>query len=185
MEKVRIFKIYDDKHKVLHQTCQKVDLPLDEETKKTIIDMVNYLKASQDEEFASKHNIRSGVGLAAPQIGIAKRFLAIYYINENEKEVKYGLVNPRIISSSVKKVALRNGEGCLSVKEDKKGLVYRYYKINVKAYDVFLDKEIEIVAKGYDAIVIQHEMDHLDGILYYDRINKSNPQQEIENSVLI
>ena len=47
------------------------------------------------------------------------------------------------------------------------------------------DKVIDINAKGYDAIVLQHEYDHLDGVLFYDRINKDNPIQEIENSILI
>ena len=114
-----------------------------------------------------------------------KQNLKNYYINENDQEVKYGLINPRIIASSVKKCALRSGEGCLSVKQDHPGLVYRYFKITLKAFDIFSNKEIEINAKGYDAIVLQHELDHLSGILYYDRIYKSNPQIIIENSVLI
>ena len=87
--------------------------------------------------------------------------------------------------SSVKKCALRGGEGCLSVDKDHPGYVYRYFKITMRAYDVFQDKVIDINAKGYDAIVLQHEYDHLDGVLFYDRINKDNPIQEIENSILI
>ena len=55
----------------------------------------------------------------------------------------------------------------------------------IYTYDVFEEKEIEIKAKGFTAIVLQHELDHLDGIVYYDRIAKNDPYQEIENSVLI
>ena len=55
----------------------------------------------------------------------------------------------------------------------------------MKAYDVVSKKEVLIKAKGYDAIVLQHEYDHLDGILYYDRINKKEPNKEIPNSYLI
>lgn len=179
------FNIISDKEKSLRETCEKVSFPLDEKIKETLFDMVEYLKLSQDTEYAEANNIRAGVGLAAPQIGINKCFFAIYYINEFDEEIKYGLINPKIIMSSVKKCALSGGEGCLSVKEDQKGLVYRYFKITLKAYDVFQDKEITINAKGYDAIVLQHELDHLSGILYYDRIDKNNPNKEIENSVLI
>ena len=152
---------------------------------KLLKDMVEYLKNSQDDEFAQKYGIRPGVGLAAPQIGYDKRFFAVYLIDDDGNELKYGLVNPRIIMSSVKKCALRSGEGCLSVKNDKKGYVYRYHKITLRAYDVFEEKEIEIKAKGFTAIVLQHELDHLDGIVYYDRISKNSPYQEIENSVFI
>lgn len=179
------FNIIDDKNKLLRETCKKVEFPLNEKIKQTLFDMVEYLKLSQDDEYAEKYNIRPGVGLAAPQIGINECFFAIYYINEKNEEIKYGLINPKIIMSSVKKCALGSGEGCLSVKNDHPGLVYRYYKITLKAYDIFQEKEITIVAKGYDAIVLQHELDHLSGILYYDRIDKINPQKQIENSIII
>jgi len=183
--KPKLFKIYDDSHPILRKECQKVDLPLSEDLSKLIKEMVNYLKHSQDNEFCKKHGIRAGVGLAAPQIGYDQRFFAVYLIDDDGTEFKYGLVNPRIIMSSVKKCALASGEGCLSVKEDKKGYVYRYNKITLRAYDVFQEKEIEITAKGYKSIVLQHELDHLNGIVYYDRISKNNPYQEIENSILI
>lgn len=182
MEKV--FKIYDDKQAVMRKRCTEIE-PITEQDKQLLKDMVEYLKNSQDEAFQEKYKVRSGVGIAAPQIGIDKRFFAVYYTNEKDEEVKYGLINPKIISSSVRKCALRNGEGCLSVKEDKPGYVYRYYKITMRAFDVFQNKVIDIVAKGYDAIVLQHEYDHLDGIIYYDRISKTNPNEEIENSILI
>ncbi len=185
MEKIKIFKIYDDRQKQLRKECLPVSMPLNEEIKTTLIQMVEYLKASQDDEFVKKNHIRAGVGLAAPQIGILQRFFAIYYVDENGKEVQYGLVNPKIIESSVKKCALSGGEGCLSVKFDHQGYVYRYYKITMRAYDVFQDKMIDITAKGYDAIVLQHEYDHLNGILYYDRINKHNPKEILPNSILI
>ena len=109
---------------------------------------------------------------------------AIYYENEEEK-IQYALINPKIIQNSIKKVALASGEGCLSVDNDHPGYVYRYDKIIIKGYDAITDKEVTITARGYDAIVLQHEYDHLDGILYYDRINKDNPTLEIPNSYLI
>jgi peptide deformylase len=53
------------------------------------------------------------------------------------------------------------------------------------AYDIVTNKDITLTATGYDAIVLQHEYDHLDGILYYDRIDKNNPFKEIDNSYLL
>ena len=179
------FKIYTQDDQVLHEKAKALSFPLSEETKQTVKDMVEYLKASQDEETAKKYNIRPGVGIAAPQIGISERFFAIYFNDENGKRYEYGLVNPKIISSSVKKAYLTTGEGCLSVPKDVPGYVYRYQKITLKAYDVLTDREITLKLFGYPAIVFQHEYDHLDGILYYERINKDEPFKVEENAVAI
>lgn len=180
-----MLKIVKDNVKTLREKSVPVSLPLSEEDLKIALSMVDYIKKSQDDEYAKKHNIRSGVGLAAPQIGINKRMYAVYYTDENEKVVQYALINPKIISSSVKYCALEGGEGCLSVDEEHKGFVYRPYKITIKAYDAITQKDITIVAKNYDAVVLQHELDHLDGILYYDRINKEKPFEIRDNSKLI
>ena len=179
-----MLKIVKDNVASLREKCELVPLPLSKEDENLLKEMVSYLKKSQDEKYCQKHHIRAGVGLAAPQIGVNKRMFAIYYTKEDEV-VEYGLVNPKIIQNSMKKVALKGGEGCLSVDEDHNGFVYRYDKIVMKAYDVVSKKEVLIKAKGYDAIVLQHEYDHLDGILYYDRINKKEPNKEIPNSYLI
>lgn len=180
-----MLKIVKDNVKTLREKSVPVSLPLSEEDLKIALSMVDYIKKSQDDEYAKKHNIRSGVGLAAPQIGINKRMYAVYYTDENEKVIQYALINPKIISSSVKYCALEGGEGCLSVDEEHKGFVYRPYKITIKAYDAITQKDITIVAKNYDAVVLQHELDHLDGILYYDRINKEKPFEIRDNSKLI
>ncbi len=171
---MELFRIYTDQDEVLHQKCKEVSLPLSDETKQTVLDMVEYLKLSQDEEFAKEHHLRPGVGIAAPQIGIAERFFAVCF-DEGKKHYEYGLVNPRIVSSSVKKAYLISGEGCLSVPEDRAGYVYRYYRITIKAYDVVSGKDVTLKLTGYPAIVVQHEYDHLNGVLYYERINKDDP----------
>ena len=111
--------------------------------------------------------------------------LAIYFENDNGSETVYGLVNPVITSYSVQECFIANGEGCLSVKDDVPGYVYRHYKVTVKAYDVLEDKEITIKARGFLAIVLQHEIDHLNGLLYTDHINKKNPFIEKENAIAI
>ena len=180
-----MLRIVKDNVKSLRKKSIPVEMPISEKDRKTLEEMVDYLVKSQDEEYCTKHKIRGGVGLAAPQIGVNKRMFAVYYPKSETEFVKYGLVNPKIIQNSVRKVAIQSGEGCLSVDEDKKGYVYRYAKIVMTGFDILTNKEVTITANGYDAIVLQHENDHLDGILYYDRIDKSNPFKEIDNSYLI
>lgn len=181
---MKLFTISTDKDPVVHQKAVPVKLPLSDETRKTILEMVDYLKESQDEETAKKYNIRSGVGIAAPQIGISQRFFAIYF-DDNDVHYECGLVNPVIVSSSVKKGYLKTGEGCLSVPKDVPGYVYRYYKVTFKAYDAVSQKDVVLKLSGYPAMVFQHEYDHLDGVLYYERIDKKNPFFEDPDAVAL
>ena len=179
------FKIIKDKNPIMRKKSLPVEMPLSKEDKDTLDEMLNYLKLSQDEEYLKKHNVRSGIGMAAIQIGILKRMFVVYYpVGENEY-VEYELVNPKIIETSVRKCALANGEGCLSVDAEHKGLSHRYYKIKMEAYDALTDQEIIITARGYDAIVLQHEYDHLDGIFFYDRIDPKKPDVQLMNEELI
>ena len=178
-------KIVKDSNPIMRQKSQPVNLPLSAEDKELLDEMLNYLKLSQDEEYAKKHNIRAGVGIAAIQVGVLKRMFCVYYTNENEESVQYQLVNPKIIEYSLKKCALRNGEGCLSVDNEHIGLSHRYYKIKMEAYDALTDKNIVITARGFDAIVLQHEYDHLDGLFFYDRIDNNNPEKQLVNEELI
>ncbi|MDY0345114.1 MAG: peptide deformylase [Bacilli bacterium] len=181
-----MFKIVKDTSLSLRSKSKPVELPLTSKDHDLILRMFSYLKKTQDPAFLEKHpKIREGVGLAAPQVGVNKRMTVIYYHDAEGKETQYALVNPRIVENSIKKCYLLVGEGCLSVDDKHEGYVPRDNKIKVKAYDVLTESDIEITARGYDAIVLQHEIDHLDGILYYDRINKDNPFQVIEGAVEI
>ena len=177
-------KIVKDNNPIMRKRSLPVNLPLSVEDKKTLDDMLEYLKLSQDEEYAAKHNIRAGVGIAAIQIGLLKRMFCIYYETE-DGIVQYQLVNPKIIEYSVKKCALQNGEGCLSVDGEHPGLSHRYYKIKMVAFDALTNQDIVITARGFDAIVLQHEYDHLDGKFFYDRIDQNNPNQQLINEELI
>ena len=177
-------KIVKDNNPIMRKRSLPVDLPLSVEDKKSLDDMLEYLKLSQDEDYAAKHNIRAGVGIAAIQIGLLKRMFCIYYETE-DGIVQYQLVNPKIIEYSVKKCALQNGEGCLSVDGEHPGLSHRYYKIKMAAFDALTNQDIVITARGFDAIVLQHEYDHLDGKFFYDRIDKNNPNQKLINEELI
>ena len=172
MKKLKILK---DSKPSLRQKSVEVTLPLSSEVRETLLAMNEWLKLSQDEEYASKHNMRSGVGMAAPQVGINKRMFVIYFQKEDGTYTNYILVNPRIIEQSAKMCALNGGEGCLSVDEEHTGLVHRHYKIKIKAFNLLTEQEEIISAEGYEAIVLQHEYDHLDGILFYDRIDPFQP----------
>lgn len=158
---------------ILKEKSEIVKLPLSKEDRNILRIMYNHIVDSQDEEYAEKYNVRAAVGIAAIQIGVKKRMLAIKTIDEENKPVKFMLVNPEYIEKSDEISYLKGGEGCLSVEEDKyQGLVPRYYRVKIKAFNALTNKNEIIELQGYTAIVLQHEMDHLDGILYIDKINK-------------
>lgn len=150
---------------------------IDEETVSQIKEMREYLVNSQNAEMAEKYDLRPGVGLAAPQVGLDKRMLAIYIEGEEGEVVHdYMLINPKVKSHSVTETYLPGGEGCLSVDEEIPGLVHRYQRIRVTATDIH-GEPVEVKAKGMLAVVLQHELDHLDGIMFYDRIDKEMPME--------
>ncbi len=157
---------------VLRQIAKEVPVPLTEEDKETLKLMMEYVVNSQDEELSDKYSLRPGVGLAAPQIGVSKRMFVVHCYDEDDNLISYGLANPKLISHSVEEIHLDDGEGCLSVDREVKGIVPRYARIRLKAYDIG-GNEIELKLKGYPAIVFQHELDHLDGIMFYDRIEET------------
>ena len=95
------------------------------------------------------------------------------------------LVNPKIISESVQNAYLDNGEGCLSVKGEHPGHVFRHARIKVRGYDLIQDKNVTISAEGYFAICLQHEIDHLSGTLFYDHIDANNPWKSDDEAEVI
>ena len=181
----KYFKIVKDSNPSLRQKCEEV-----KEITPELIDFVNemhdYLVASQDEAISQKYNLREGVGLAAPQVGRNIKALVVYFeesTEEGSRIIDHRLINPKIILESVKEVYLSGGEGCLSVDEPHQGYVYRHNKIQVKAFNVQTKKEEVITARGYEAIVLQHEIDHLNGVLFYDHIDKKNPFLQKEDAI--
>lgn len=161
-------------NETLRKVAEEVKLPLTEEDIHIGKQLLDYVKNSQDIEFAEQHNLRPGVGLAAPQINISKRILAIHAIDENDELFTHVLFNPKIISHSVEKTFLPSGEGCLSIDREIPGYVPRYSRITVRATNIE-GNEIKLRLSGFQAIVCQHEIDHLNGILFFDHINKENP----------
>lgn len=166
--------IVKEGHPVLRQKAEEVTLPASDTDKKILTEMIEFVKNSQDPDIAKKYNLRPGVGLAAPQLGIPKRMIAVHVTDERDRLYSYALFNPKIMSHSTQKSYLAGGEGCLSVDRDVPGIVPRYAKITVKAIDLE-GNEIKLRLKGMPAIVFQHEIDHLNGIMFYDHINENDP----------
>ncbi len=177
--------IVTDDNPLLRQKSIDVSFPLTKEDEKIIHDLIEYIDLSQDEQKAKQYDLQPGVGIAAPQIGILKKIFVVKAEDEKGVLHHYVLINPKMISHSVINSYLQYGEGCLSVKGEHHGYVKRHYKIKMKAYDYLQKKEITITAKGYVAIILQHEYDHLFGILFYDRIDKKNPLTPIEGAIQI
>ena len=181
----KYFKIVKDSNPSLRLKSEEVK-EITPETVSFVNDMHDYLVASQDEEISKKYNLREGVGLAAPQVGRNIKALVVYFEEASEEGTRiidHRLINPKIILESVKECYLSGGEGCLSVDNPHEGYVYRHNKIQVKAFNTQTMKEEIITARGYEAIVLQHEIDHLNGVLYYDHIDKKNPFNQKEDAI--
>ncbi|UUD35444.1 peptide deformylase [Mycoplasmopsis caviae] len=176
--------------KILRKKSKEVKIPLSEEDDKLAQKMIWHIDESQKND--SKMGFRPGVGVAAIQYGIPKQ---MFYININNESIngrkiddfRDVLINPKIIATSEYEVSLK-GEGCLSVGDNIKnqeGYVYRKKRIVVEAYSYF-DKEVKTYDfNNYAAIVAQHELDHLDGKLFIDRINKKEPFKVRKNSEIL
>ncbi len=165
-------------HPTLNKRAKVVDLPLSDDVKETLREMRQFLINSQDAEIAEKYSLRPGVGLAAPQINIPVRMLAIYTEDEDyEEHHDYLMVNPRIVSHSEAQTYMPGGEGCLSIDREVEGIVSRHKKVTVKThlYDTETDTltETTLRLKGFVGIVFQHELDHLNGILFTEKVKES------------
>lgn len=155
-----VLELYEYPHPILEQKAESV-LKVDADIQKFLDDMLETMYASR------------GVGLAAPQVGVSKRIIVI---DAEQKEVdgeyRQGnpmyLVNPEIVYKSEETILFC--EGCLSVPKQSAD-VERHYAIKGRYLD-YNGKAQEIEAEDYLAVVLQHEIDHLDGILYIDRISR-------------
>jgi peptide deformylase len=176
--------IIRDGHPTLRQVAKEVPLPPSEEDKSILRDLLEYVIASQNPEVASERGLRPGIGLAAPQINISKRMIAVHLTDEKDKLHSYALFNPKIVSHSVEKAYLTSGEGCLSVDESIPGYVPRFARVTVKA-TTLEGEEVKLRLKGLPAICIQHEIDHLNGVMFYDHINKEDPFMPIDDAIAI
>lgn len=134
---------------ILRKKSRIVDV-IDDKIKTLIDDMIDTMYDAD------------GVGLAAPQIGILKRIAVVDVYDDTGVKI---LINPEIIAMEGEQCEL---EGCLSV-PGKSGMVKRPTKTTVRAMDLS-GRTYEITGEGLLAVALCHEIDHLDGILYTDKI---------------
>lgn len=160
-------KLVTQNHPALHSIADEV--PLDEIQSPAIKKILKDMRIALD-----SYNINgfNGVAIAAPQIGVALRIFLVHNTStdKREKDIIPDMVaiNPRLIKLSKKKHLV--GEGCLSVGEDY-GAVERSTHATLRAYDAD-GKEYERGASGLLAQIFQHEVDHLDGILFVDKAER-------------
>ena len=166
--------IIDEKNKILRKKSVDVTFPMTEEDKKNIDLMVEYLHNSQIDELCGKYGLRPGMGMSAVQIGVLKRYITIVHEYEEGKFNTYVVVNPKIVSESKEKIYVEDGEGCLSINRETIGIVPRCARVTVEGFDTE-GKPLRIRAREELAIVFQHEIDHLNGILFIDHIDPKNP----------
>ena len=166
--------IIDEKDKRLREISKEVEFPLSNEDRKNIDLMIEYLTNSQIEKLAEKYDLRPGMGLSAIQIGVPKRYFVVVYEYDEGKFDNYIIINPKIVSNSMEKIYVELGEGCLSVNRPVEGIVPRYARVTVEAYDLE-GRKIHVRAREELAIAMQHELDHLNGIMFTDHIDKNNP----------
>ena len=176
----------------LRAVAEDVTFPLSDQEIILGEKMMQFLHHSQDPVMAEKLGLRGGVGLAAPQLDISKRIIAVLVPNPEDadgnppkeayslQEVMY---NPKVVAHSVQDAALGDGEGCLSVDRNVPGYVVRHARVTVEYFTKDGEKK-RIKLKGYNSIVVQHEIDHINGIMFYDRINEKDPF-EVKDGLLI
>lgn len=170
----RKLDILDEKDKRLRKKSEEVTFPLSKDDKKLIQRAVDHLTYSQIEEYEKKYDLRPGMGLAFPQLGFNKRIIVIVHEVEDGIFDNYVFINPKIISQSEEIIAAEVGEGCLSVNREVEGHVPRHARVTVEGFDEDGNK-IRVRAREDLAIAFQHEIDHLNGILFFDRINPKKP----------
>ncbi len=143
---------------VLRRKAKKVTT-FDKELQNLVDDMVETMREAP------------GVGLAAPQVGLLQRIIVVEYGDDEDESLPkklFAVVNPEIVSTSAE---MENGpEGCLSIPLIQ-GEVDRHTNVVVKGQNKF-GKPVKYKLSGWLARIFQHEIDHLEGILFTDRATK-------------
>jgi peptide deformylase len=159
-----IRKIITSENPILRQKAKKVHR-FEPSLQKLVDDMFETMHAAH------------GVGLAAPQIAQSIRVLVAEYDDpETEAHYKVALFNPDIVKAEGEEIG---SEGCLSIPGYVGENIRRAAKIQVKAQDI-KGRAIKINAEGWWARILQHEIDHLNGILFLDRLDRPEDLREAQ-----
>lgn len=167
-------EILSEEKPELRAANQIVRIPLSKDIRDVMDGMIEYVRQSQDSVAAEEHKLRPAVGIAAPQVGANVKMVFIR-VATDEGYMEHAMINPVITKVSAIKAFLSGGEGCLSVKREVEGYVERYAAIEVSFVDYPTLKKKKVQLAGFPAIVAQHEIDHLDGVLFIDKILDEPP----------
>lgn len=165
--------------------AQNISLPLSEEDLGLLRAMSAFVLESQTKELDENGDkFTQAIGVAATQFGISKRMFIITTVDDAGVLFTMAVVNPVIEKHSNTKIYIPEGESCLSI-PNKKGIVPRYENIRWSGILVDLETgetETKTLSKvsGYLGIVFQHEYDHLEGILYTDKMTAEMPYEETD-----
>ena len=161
-------------HPTLKKIGKEIKIPLSQSDKRLAKDLLDFIKNSQDSMLREKYNLKEAVGIAAPQINISKKMFALHFDDFQGDSYSFVVINPKIISKSSNIIYLPDGEGCLSVIREAEGVTPRYEEISARflKYDPYNDllEKVQTTLKNYPAIVFQHEYDHINGILFTDKL---------------
>ena len=124
------------------------------------------VRALVDDMFDTMYDAK-GIGLAGPQVGVSRRVIVLHVEEESGPPNRVALVNPRVASRAAKKEKL--AEGCLSI-PGVEGIVARPVSVVVEGMDPE-GRDVRVEAEGLFARALQHEIDHLDGVLFIDRLS--------------
>lgn len=156
-------KIYEYPHPILKKKAENYS-GVDDELRRFLDDMLETMYEA------------NGCGLAAPQVGVSKRAVVVDIAREGDEPAPMYLVNPEIIWKSDEKEICE--EGCLSLPE-LRAEVERPASVRVRYID-YDGKACELLAEDFLAVAIQHELDHLDGILYIDHVSRLKRQMLVK-----
>lgn len=162
-EAMRVWKITNKEDSIfLRQKCEKVAINPNDTT---LVYFVNRLYRTV------RHPSSLGVGIAAPQVGINKRIIWVKRVDKEEEGMPFKVyINPKILEYS--KETKITPEGCLSIPDRRENII-RPDKIKIQYQS--LDGEIhEEEIDGFTSVIFQHEIDHLDGILYLDHLESED-----------
>lgn len=161
-------------HPTLTTKASDVVFPMSLEDKKLAFDLLQYVINSQDESLSEQYGLRPGVGLAAPQVNVSKRMFAMHFNDFDGKLYSFVIINPVIKRKSADLTYLPDGEGCLSIDRQTSGVTPRFNEIKIEGFQFNFKNQmpvpIKLTLSGYPAIVFQHEFDHLDGVLFIDKL---------------
>ena len=158
---IREIKVVPDP--VLRKKAQRIKT-VDAATKKLIKDMHDTLLEAK------------GVGLAAPQVGVSSRIIVIHIPQKDEPPAKFCFINPEIVKKKGERVVK---EGCLSI-PGWWGEIKRSEQVKAKGLDK-TGKEQKVTATGLLAQALEHEIDHLNGVLFVDHVESQDKLIQIDN----